>query len=209
MTNILHHFISALLQLIIFILIPFTVYLVSKKSVRGFFDYIGLKRSEVKANYIAVAVSLVFLIIGVSATVFSSKMRELLTTPPSITGEIKQMGLSLESVGVLLLIACFKTSLGEEILFRGFIAKRLINKLGYQTGNILQAIIFALIHVILFWLLTKADIAFSAFIFVLTGTVAYVIGYINEKIANGSIIPGWIAHGLGNTLSYFIIAFVI
>jgi hypothetical protein len=29
------------------------------------------------------------------------------------------------------------------------------------------------------------------------------------EYANGSIVPGWIAHGLGNTMSFFILAFII
>ena len=32
---------------------------------------------------------------------------------------------------------------------------------------------------------------------------------INEKIANGSIIPGWISHGLANIIAYSVIGFLI
>ncbi|WP_156138344.1 hypothetical protein [Sphingobacterium sp. T2] len=35
------------------------------------------------------------------------------------------------------------------------------------------------------------------------------LGYIKEKKGNGSIIPGWVAHGLGNFVTYFTIAFVL
>jgi membrane protease YdiL (CAAX protease family) len=105
-------------------------------------------------------------------------------------------------------MAIFKTSFSEEILFRGFIAKRLIGYLGYLKGNIIQAIIFGIIHAALFAFITS-NIIFLIIIFVVPSIGAYVSVYLNEKMANGSIIPGWISHGLANILSYGIIGFLI
>jgi len=119
------------------------------------------------------------------------------------------MGFNATTVATLLLIALFKTSFSEEILFRGFIAKQLINTLGFTTGNIFQAVIFGSLHLALFWLLTQPSFFPLTFIFVFSSFAGWSIGYIKEKFANGSIVPGWFAHGLGNTLSYFIIAFII
>jgi hypothetical protein len=48
-----------------------------------------------------------------------------------------------------------------------------------------------------------------AFIFAVSTVGGWLIGYIKEKQAAGSIIPGWIAHATANVLSYAIIAFVI
>ena len=107
------------------------------------------------------------------------------------------------------MIACFKTSLSEEILFRGFIAKRLIAKLGYQRGNILQATIFGLIHLALFLALIGPQLPFLIGIFVFSGLAGYIMQHINEKHSAGSIIPGWLAHGFGNTVSYLVIAFLM
>lgn len=107
------------------------------------------------------------------------------------------------------MIAMVKTSLSEEILFRGFIAKRLISALGFKWGNLLQALIFGLVHLALFWILMDAKVWFLAFIFMLSAVAGYMIQYINEKFSGGSIIPGWIAHGFGNTISYFVIVFLI
>jgi hypothetical protein len=36
-----------------------------------------------------------------------------------------------------------------------------------------------------------------------------VFGYLNEKKADGSIIPSWIAHGLANLITYITVAFII
>lgn len=44
---------STLLQLIVFSLIPFIVYVFQKKSVAGFTEYIGLVKSNARANYLA------------------------------------------------------------------------------------------------------------------------------------------------------------
>ena len=46
-------------------------------------------------------------------------------------------------------------------------------------------------------------------IVVFTGAIAWCIGYINESKANGSIIPGWIIHGIANLFSAFISMFSV
>jgi membrane protease YdiL (CAAX protease family) len=171
--------------------------------------YVGLKATTRKAVLLAALTSLIFLAGGISLAFLSDEIREMLINPPSVSGKIRQMGLTLVSVFILLLTAWFKTSFAEEILFRGFIAKRLVKWLGFQTGNILQALIFALLHVFLFWILAKSGAGFLIFIFVFSGTAGYLIEYINEKYGEGSIIPGWIAHALGNSLAYFVLAFII
>jgi uncharacterized protein len=182
---------------------------ITHRSTRGFFDYIGLKATTKKANYLAIVSSVIFLVGGVSLGFLSDEIREIFINPPSVTGELRKLGFGPKSVILLLIIACLKTSLSEEIFFRGFVAKRLMNGMGYLWGNIIQSLIFAIVHVLLFWALTKSDVKFLVFIFLLSGISGYVIGYIKEKYGRGSIIPGWIAHGLGNTVSYSIIAFVL
>jgi uncharacterized protein len=201
--------ISAILQILVFTLIPFVVFLITRRTANGFFDYIGLKATTKKAVFLAVATSLIFLAGGITLAFLSSEVREVLINPPSVTGKIREMGFTPIAVFTLILIAWFKTSLAEEILFRGFIAKRLVNWLGFQLGNVLQALVFAIIHALLFWALAKSGIPFLIFIFFLSGIAGYIIEYINEKYGAGSIIPGWIAHALGNTISYFVIAFLI
>jgi hypothetical protein len=57
--------------------------------------------------------------------------------------------------------------------------------------------------------MTKAGIMFIIFILFFSGISGYVIGFINVKKGNGSIIPGWIAHGFGNSISYFTVAFLV
>lgn len=209
MQTLLNDTISAILQVLVFTLIPFIVYLIAHRKIKGFFEYIGLKATTRKALLLAVATSLIFVAGGISLVFINDEIRQVLTTPPTIQGKLREMGLTPVSITILLIIAWFKTSLSEEILFRGFIAKRLVDWLGFQAGNILQAAIFALIHVLLFWALSKVGIGFLIFIFLFSGIAGYIVEYVNEKYGEGSIIPGWIAHALGNTISYAVISFLI
>ena len=200
--------ISAVLQILVFTLIPFAVYLFKKRSNTGFFHYIGLKKSNRKANLLAVLVCLVIAGPVLVLTILSPDFKGIMTDPSSVTGNIRQLGFSVNAVAIVILAAVFKTSLAEEILFRGFVAKRLIHATSYQTGNILQAVIFGTIHAALFMSVTS-NIFFLATIFFFPAMAAYLMVYINEKVADGSIIPGWIAHGLGNLVAYSVVGFLL
>lgn len=126
----------------------------------------------------------------------------------SVTGMFRQMSLNFNTVVILLIVAVVKTSLAEEIFFRGFVAKRLIAALGFVKGNFLQATIFGLVHSLLFAPVLK-NIFLLLLVFSYPFAAAYFIGYLNEKMGNGSILPGWVMHGLANVLAYAIIGFVI
>jgi membrane protease YdiL (CAAX protease family) len=208
-SELLNAIISTILQILLFSLIPFAFFLFRKDKSQTFLHYIGLYKPSGKSiAYVLVTVTL-FLMVGLGMIFTDESVRESALAPMSVTGQLRRMGLSANTVAILLAIALFKTSFSEEIFFRGFIAKRLIYRLGFRAGNLLQALIFGLVHLLLFWLLTKAKLFPVLFIFSFSTAAGWVIGFIKEKYANGSIVPGWIAHGLGNALSYYVIAFVI
>lgn len=71
------------------------------------------------------------------------------------------------------MIALFKTPLTEEILFRGFLAKRLISIAGFIKGNLLQSAIFGAIHAGLFSFATN-KVIFLSVIFLIPAVGAYV-----------------------------------
>jgi membrane protease YdiL (CAAX protease family) len=199
---------KAIIQILVFTSIPFLVYLIQKKSVKGFFDYIGLKKSTKRANSFAIIACLIFAAPLMVLTLASDDFKEMMFSPNSLAGKFREMGLSINSIAILLVTAIFKTSFAEEILFRGFVAKRLISTLGFVKGNLLQASIFGIIHTILFALITKNPI-FLTVIFLIPSIGAYISVILNEKLGNGSIVPGWISHGLANVLSYSFVGFVI
>jgi membrane protease YdiL (CAAX protease family) len=200
--------ISALLQIFVFTMIPFIVYIISKKSRKGFFEYIGLKKSNKKANLFAVLLALIIAVPMLLLTLFHTEFYEIMTSPDSVAGKFRQMGFSLSTVLLIGIAAIFKTALAEEILFRGFIAKRIIALTGYQTGNIIQALLFGVLHTLLFMIITTNPL-FLAFIFIFPSIGAYLNVYLNEKMADGSIIPSWISHATANLISYSVIGFLI
>lgn len=207
--EITNEIISTIVQLIAFSLIPFLVYFFRKDKKQSFFQYIGLYRPKIKSVKLAFLTSILILISGVALTFFNEGIKQAVLNPPSITGELRFSGLSITTIFILLIVAILKTSLAEEILFRGFITKRAIKIFGLKIGNIIQATIFGLIHVLLFWSLTETSFVFLILLFGFTFSAGWAIGLVNEKYGNGSIIPGWIAHGLGNTLAYLILAFLL
>ena len=196
---------SAFLQLLAFTTIPFVVYVIGNKTMKGFFDYIGLKRSNSRANLYGLLIALLvggpFLLLAI----LSPEFHEILNDGRSVSGSVKSIDNPLTKVISIGFTAIIKTALAEEILFRGFLAKRLITVAGFRTGNAVQAVIFGSIHAFLFMTITE-NYFFIALIFVVPTIGAYLKAYVNEKIADGSIIPGWIAHASGNVLSYSMVA---
>ncbi|HSR89636.1 MAG TPA: CPBP family intramembrane glutamic endopeptidase [Candidatus Udaeobacter sp.] len=210
MQQLLSNLISAPLQVAVFALVPFIFFLFRKDKTVNFPKYIGLylPSSNKYLKYMAYA-TLLILGTGTGLVFLNEDFKKILLTAQSVTGQLHQAGLSLTTILSLLVIACIKTSLSEEILFRGFIAKRLVRRLGFGLGNLLQALIFGIVHFLLFFSLVKVSILSLVMVFAMSSLAGWIIGYIKEKHADSSIIPGWVAHALGNTISYFVIAFIL
>ncbi len=82
-------------------------------------------------------------------------------------------------------------ALGEEAFFRGFLGGLLMRRFGFLAGNTLQAAIFLLPHLLLLTVST------SLWPLLLAQLLAgWLQGWLFFK--SGSILPGWIAHSLGN-----------
>lgn len=209
MIEILSELISTILQLFVFTLIPYIFFLFRKDKTTNFLKYIGLVKPTGKSLQYVVGVALLFVIAGLGLTFINSDWKSAVLMPNSVTGKIKLMSFSTKTIIIILMIAIIKTSLSEEIFFRGFLCRQLINKLGFKAGNILQATIFGFVHLLLFGLLTKISFIPIILIFIFSTFAGWTIGFIKEKYANNSIIPGWIAHGVGNIISYTTIAFLI
>jgi hypothetical protein len=69
---------------------------------------------------------------------------------------------------------------------------------------LLQALLFGAVHLLIF-----AGQEFSLTLAI--GIVLYpaiggwVMGYLNERVENGSILPGWLMHGLTNLIAYSVL----
>jgi membrane protease YdiL (CAAX protease family) len=82
-------------------------------------------------------------------------------------------------------------ALGEEVFFRGLIGGVLFRRLGFAVGNVLQALIFLLPHLLLLSVSTRLwPLLLSQFL------GGWLNGWLLFK--SEGILPGWIAHSLGN-----------
>lgn len=209
MIDVVNEIISTIVQIGLFTLIPFVFYKFRKQKSVTFLKYIGLYKPPTKSLFHVTFVSLLFLFIGIGLTYIDEDFKQAALSPNSVTGKLRMLGFSGSTIIILVITALFKTSLAEEILFRGFIAKRLIHSLGFINGNILQALIFGLLHLLLFTFLIKTTTFSLVLVLVFSSFAGWTIGYVKEKYANGSIVPGWLAHGIGNSISYLLISFFL
>jgi uncharacterized protein len=180
--QILFEVISSFLQILVFSLVPFIFFLFRKDKTISFFRYIGFYRPGTKANAYAIVASLLFVVAALVLVLTDDRIRESFSAPQTVIGKLRTMGLSVNSVLTLFIIAWLRTSLSEEILFRGFIGKRLMDVLGFEKGNLFQALIFGIVHLLLFWLITDSAFFALMFILIFSTFAGWVVGYIKEKL---------------------------
>lgn len=201
MTLFLNEVVSSIIQIILFALIPFIWWLISGLKQEKFTQWIGIKKVEENKNKISIiviATSVVFMLLG-AVTLYVLKDVEMATS--------KFTGLGIPALPAIFIYAIFNTAFPEELFFRGFILKRISKKYGFICGNCVQSILFALLHSVMFF--SIVGIVKAILIAIFTGVIAYSMGYANEKIANGSIIPSWIIHSLSNIFSGICAAFIL
>jgi membrane protease YdiL (CAAX protease family) len=198
--------ISAVVQILVFTAIPFLFYLIAHRRLKGFFDYIGLHQPERRTMLYATVLSAAFLLPTLLVLFFSPDFRAAATGSNTVIGQLRSYGFSGTTIVLVGLKALVQTSFSEEILFRGFVAKRLIKGLGFGWGNLLQALIFGAVHLLLF-----TGQAFSLGLAVgfvlLTGLGGWISAFLNERVGNGSILPSWWMHGVANAIADSVLAF--
>ncbi len=200
MNQLISKIVSGILQIVLFSAIPFVWWFVTARKQEKFSSWIGLKKIDGgKKTFVAITMlSVAFVLSGV-ITLY------LIRNIETATSEFA--GLGVTALPTILVYAFFNTALPEELLFRGFLLKRLANKFGFNIANLIQAFLFGLVHGVMFFSLV--GVVKAIFIIVFTGTIAWFMGYINEKRSNGSIIPSWLIHGISNLFSGICAAFSI
>jgi membrane protease YdiL (CAAX protease family) len=205
---VVQELINTAVQLAIVLLVALVVWAIFGRKKSSFPAYVGLTAPTSKAMLWALCATLVLTPLSISAFYFTS-LRELASGANTVAGDIRALGLSVETWATILVVAFLKTALSEEIFFRGLIAKRLINALGFGVGNSIHAAIFGAVHLLIFvvpggpawdWIAAGAFFGVSA----LGG---WVSAWLNEKVGNGSILPSWLLHGVSNAAAYPILAF--
>ena len=207
---ILSSIITMFVNLILFSIIPFIWWLIRHRKEENFFNWIGLIKPKLQSKW------WILLIFGIVYYFFYSFDFTTLINPDtmktledsSAVSDNAYMGLGFAAIIPAIITNFISNGVAEEILFRGFFCKRLCNKLGTIPGIIVQAVFFALMHNILYIIAgVPVDIFYHILMFIFTGTGALLLGFLNEKLYNGSIIPSIILHGLGNFIASMLVAF--
>ena len=200
MNLFINNIVSSRVQIILFAIIPFSWGLATARKQQKFAEWIGLKKIEggKKTLTAIIIVSIAFLFSG-ALTLYEIKGIETATS--------EFTGLGIMAIPAIVVYAAFNTAFPEELLFRGFLLKRLANKFGFNIANIMQALLFGALHGVMFFSLVGVVKAILIILF--TGVIAWFMGYINEKYSNGSIIPSWIIHTISNLFSGICAAFLI
>ena len=187
---------SVMINILLFSIIPLIWYLIREKSPKGFIYSLGIyKPQKVNRLVIILTITTVYLI-----TLSTNILVIISGNSGRSNVDINQF--SLITIFLNLLLYGMKTGIAEEIFFRGFIAKKLIEKLGYSKGNVVQAAVFALPHLVISGSSSSVDIIVRIINAFLLG---YTFGYIMDRKSNGSIIPVMFFHIIINMISSLIL----
>jgi membrane protease YdiL (CAAX protease family) len=199
---IIQSLIDAFIQLIIFSFIPLLWWLITARKKENLFTWLGFiaPKSENKSKVLLFSFLSFGLLLGTGLYIVST------FEDKSVLASAHFAGLGFGGLIPVLIYSFIQTGLAEEILFRGFLLKRLSSRFGFNAGNAVQAVLFGLVHGIL--LFRSVTVVFAILIIVFTAVIGWLMGYLNEK-AGGSIVPSWIIHGLSNFASSFIFLFDI
>ena len=191
---------SIIMQVVVFSVIPFLYWVVRKRKKISFFSYVGLYKPQKTATIMSITFFSVIYITVYGVVHF---------TPIAVLTQSSAKyyaGLGTAAIIPAFFVSFVQQALAEEILFRGFIGKRLISKVGLSLGNIVQSIVFGSMHV-LFSISDEKKFISYLIILVSTSAGGWLLGYLDEKLCKGSIIPSILLHGLGNFIMVLSVAF--
>ncbi|MGN1336356.1 MAG: lysostaphin resistance A-like protein [Limosilactobacillus mucosae] len=191
---LINKLLSAGFELLIFSLVPACWWLITARKQISFAQWIGLKaipkKNRTKVWGWASVTSLGLLLLSIVL------LKNVGTAHTAVSDFANQGWRVLPAV---LVYAVLGTSLPEELLFRGFLLKRLATRFGFAIGNLIQALLFGLLHSVI--LINQLGLLSALGIGWFTLLIAWLMGFINEKSATGSIYPSWLIHALANFLT--------
>lgn len=201
---------TTIVNLIVFSLLPIIWWFFRHRTEESFFRWIGFFKPQLKSKWwvLLIFAILYYFFYNFDFTQFvSPETLEYIENSASVSANV------FAGIGVAAILPAFienfiANGVAEEILYRGFLCKRLISKIGLVKGIILQAVLFGLMHNILY-ILAGLDMGlwYHILTFIFTGMGALLLGWLNERIFNGSIIPGILLHGAGNFIASLLVAF--
>ncbi|PID97863.1 MAG: CPBP family intramembrane metalloprotease [Actinobacteria bacterium] len=195
---------SSVVQLVLFTFIPALWWAITARKDTSFFQWIGLipvprnVRSRVVGATFGVWVAFLFVSLGV-----------LILTQDVASATSPFSGRGIAALPAILVYATITTALSEEILFRGFLLKRIAVVLGFARANILQALLFGAVHGLLLLVTGSTNFLIAATVTFFTALVGWALGFLNERLAQGSILPSWTIHALSNIVSGLLTAYSV
>lgn len=201
---------TTIVNLILFLPIPLIWWGFRFRTTIGFMQWAGFYKPQLESKWWALIVFLIvyFFFYNFDFSQFvDSKTLEYIGDSSSVSSNI------FAGIGVSAIVpACIQNFIGnglaEEIFYRGFLCKRFCSKFGYMKGILLQAVLFGFMHNILYAIAgLNVGLWYHVLTFIFTGMGALLLGWLNEKIYNGSIIPSIVLHGAGNFFVSMLVAF--
>ncbi len=208
---------SAFSQLLAVFILSFLVYLVhrfvSKNGISPFSSYVGLKRAagQFDKQYWVILFAVVSVSMICTYLQFSlrDRWRVFLTGDTSPYGKILKNGFNGISIAAGALY-CFAQAAGsEELLFRGLISRRLFDKFGATIGNLIQSLIFWLMHLAIIRLVTGNWFSWiQLHVFLFSFGFGLLLGFVNFRKRGTSIAPSWFLHGFTNFATFLLLGFL-
>ena len=200
----INQLLSSIATILVMLLLPFFWWLVTARKAQNFFSWIGLKQIQTEKK-----TTLMLWFFG-SAAAFgltSLLLPRLMQGTGAVLATARFSGLGWSALPAVAVYAVLSTAFWEECLFRGFLLKRLAHRFGFPAGNAVQAAIFGLMHGVMFF--ASVGALRAILVALLTGTIGWGLGYLNEKQAGGSIFPSWAIHALSNLIAGMCAAFAV
>lgn len=201
---------TAVANTVVFAFIPLIWWFIKHRKEVGFFKWIGLYKPQLKSKIwvLALFAVLYYFFYNFDFTkLVNPETLKLIENSSSVAANVFA-GIGAMAILPALIENFIANGLAEEILYRGFLCKRFCEKLGTGKGIILQAVLFGLMHNIIYIIAgLNVGLWYHTLTFIFTGTGALLLGYLNEKIFNGSILPSILLHGTGNFITSMLLAF--
>ena len=194
MSLFLEELAGAVFQLLIFSIIPFAWWLITARKKESYFKWIGIKKMVHEKR---IGNTLLITVLAVAGYTVLTTLCIKMVSDGITTAGSQFAGKGFIAIPAALAYGYIRTGLSEEIVFRGFLLKRTMNKFGFGAGNLLQAILFGLLHGIPFGLATH-NVAVTVLLTILPGAFGWFQGWLNEKRCGGSIVSSWLLHGTMN-----------
>lgn len=169
-------------------------YRIKFKSLRGVWNYAGLRKPE-KGAFLRSGATVALAYLFTIAVYIILKLTNGGMSAKLLLDERETQ--SLPVLIIMILMVGFRSGFGEELLFRGLIANRLFAKMGAHKANLLQALIFTIPHIATF---IKSPGLECGLLVANAFVMGLAFGHITHR-EKGCIVTSIIYHGIINIIA--------